>query len=66
LLYDYDALKEIRHYAMLLDEYFITKVAVALGKKDIDECTLDEVIEVFENVKDVRSFNSDIVGKLKR
>ena len=66
LLYDYDALKEIRHYAMLLDEYFITKVAVALGKKDIDECTLDEVIEVFENVKDVRSFNSDIAGKLKR
>lgn len=66
LLYDYDALKEIRHYAMLLDEYFITKVAVALGKKDIDECTLDEVIEVFENVKDVRNFNSDIVGKLKR
>lgn len=66
LLYDYDALKEIRHYATLLDEYFITKVAVALGKKDIDECTLDEVIEVFENVKDVRSFNSDIVGKLKR
>lgn len=66
LLYDYDALKEIRHYATLLDEYFITKVAVALGKKDIDECTLDEVIEVFENVKDVRSFNSDIAGKLKR
>lgn len=66
LLYDYDALKEIRHYAMLLDEYFITKVAVALGKKDIDECTLDEVIEVFENVKDVRSFNLDIAGKLKR
>lgn len=66
LLYDYDALKEIRHYATILDEYFITKVAVALGKKDIDECTLDEVIEVFENIKDVRSFNSDIAGKLKR
>lgn len=65
LLYDYDALKEIRHYAILLDEYFITKVAVALGKKDIDECTLDEVIEVFENIKDVRSFNLDIAGKLK-
>lgn len=66
LLYDYDALKEIRHYATLLNEYFDTKVAVALGKKDIDECTLEEVIEVFENMRGVRQFNFDIVGKIKR
>lgn len=66
LLYDFDALREIRHYATLLNDYFVTKVAVALDKKDIDECTISEVIEVFENIKDVRSFNSDIVGKMKR
>lgn len=66
LLYDYDALKDIRHYALILDEYFVTKVAVALGKKDIDECTQSEVFEVFNNIKSVRDFNSDIVGKLKR
>ena len=65
LLYDYDALKEIRHYATVLDDYFDTKVAVALGKKDIDECTIEEVIEVFENMRGVRQFNSDIVGKIK-
>ena len=66
LLYDYDALKEIRHYATVLDEYFVTKVAVALGKKDIDECTADEVLEVFNNLKSVQNFNRDILPKMKR
>ena len=65
LLYDYDALKEIRHYILMLEEYFVTKVAVALDKKDIDECSQDEVIEVFENMRDVRSFNTDVVRKMK-
>lgn len=66
LLYDYDALKEIKYYAALLNEYFETRVAVALDKKDIDECTLSEVIEVFENIKPVQQFNLDVARKLKR
>lgn len=66
LLYDYDALKEIKYYSSLLNEYFDTKVAVAFGKKDIDECTLDEVIEVFENIREVNQFNFDVIGKIKR
>ena len=66
LLYDYDALKEIKHYSAVLDEYFNTKVAVALNKKDIDECSSEEVIEVFNNIMDVRDFALDIVGKIKR
>ena len=66
LLYDYDALKEIKHYSAVLDEYFNTKVAVALSKKDIDECSSEEVIEVFNNIMDVRDFALDIVGKIKR
>ena len=65
LLYDYDALKETRHYASLLNEYFETRVAVALGKKDIDECTLSEVIDVFENIKPVQKFNLDVARKMK-
>ena len=63
---DYDALKEIKHYSAVLDEYFNTKVAVALNKKDIDECSSEEVIEVFNNIMDVRDFALDIVGKIKR
>ena len=66
LLYDYDALKEIKHYSAVLDEYFNTKVAVALNKKDIDECNSEEVVEVFNNIMDVRDFSLDIVGKIKR
>lgn len=66
LLYDYDALKEIKYYSSLLNEYFDTKVAVAFGKKDIDECTLNEVIEVFENIREVNQFNFDVIGKIKR
>lgn len=66
LLYDYDALKEIKHYSAVLDEYFNTKVAVALNKKDIDECSSEEVVEVFNNIMDVRDFSLDIVGKIKR
>ena len=65
LLYDYDALKEIKHYASLLNEYFETRVAVALDKKDIDECTLSEVIEVFENIRPVQKFNLDVARKMK-
>ena len=66
LLYDYDALKDIRHYASLLNEYFSVRVAIALGKKDIDECTLSEVVEVFSNLRSVNHFNLDIAGKMKR
>lgn len=66
LLYDYDALKDIRHYASLLNEYFSVRVAIALGKKDIDECTLSEVIDVFSNLRSVNHFNLDIAGKMKR
>lgn len=65
LLFDYDALKEIKYYASLLNEYFETRVAVALDKKDIDECTLSEVIEVFENMKPVQKFNLDVARKMK-
>ena len=65
LLYDYDALKEIKYYASLLNEYFETRVAVALDKKDIDECSLSEVIEVFENMKSVKDFNMAVARKMK-
>lgn len=66
LLYDYDALSEIKRYSFVLNEYFETQVAVALGKKDIDECTFEEVVEVFQNLRSVQDFNVDIAGKIKR
>ena len=66
LSWDFDALREIKNYGMELDRYFNVKVAVSTHKKDIDECTQDEVIEVFSNVQPIRDFSVNIIGKLKR
>lgn len=66
LSWDFDALKEIKSYGMELDRYFNVGVAVSTNKKDIDECTQDEVIEVFSNVQPISNFSVNIIGKLKR
>lgn len=65
LMYDYDALKEIKKYGLELNEYFNTLIGVCTIKKDIDECNREEALQVFENLKPVRQFNVDIIGKLK-
>lgn len=65
LLFDYDALSEIKKYGILLSEYFITGITFT-NKKDIDECTTEEALEVFSNIRKPYEFNTDIIGKLKR
>lgn len=64
--WDYDALKEIRQYGLELNRYFETFVAVCTFKKDIDECSDEEALRVFCDMKSVYEFNSGIIGKLKR
>lgn len=64
LLYDFDALKDIKKYGLELEEYFNTSITYTM-KKDIDECTTDEALEVFNNLKQPREFNLDVIGKLK-
>lgn len=67
LSYDYDALKEIKRYGIELTKFFYSvSVAVSTNKKDIDECTAEEVLEVFANVMDIRDFNLNVVGRIKR
>lgn len=67
LSYDYDALKEIKHYGIELTKFFNSvSVAVSTNKKDIDECTVEEVLEVFSNMTDISDFNLNIVGRIKR
>lgn len=67
LSYDYDALKEIKKYGIELTEFFNTvSVAVSTNKKDIDECTAEEVLEVFANIRDIEDFNLNVVGRMKR
>lgn len=64
LLYDFDALKDIKKYGLELEEYFNTSITYTM-KKDIDECTKEEALEVFNNLKQPREFNLDVIGKLK-
>lgn len=64
LLYDFDAIREIKKYGLELEEYFNTTITYTT-KKDIDECTQDEALEVFSCLKRPRDFNMDVIGKLK-
>lgn len=66
LSWDFDALKEIKSYGTELDKYFNVGVAVSVNKKDIDECTPEEVVEVFSNVQSINEFSMNRVGKIKR
>lgn len=64
LLYDFDAIKEIKKYGIELEEYFNTTITYTT-KKDIDECTHDEALEVFTRLMKPREFNIDVIGKIK-
>lgn len=66
LSWDFDALKEIKSYGIELEKYFNVSVAVSRNKKDIDECTQEEVIDVFNNIQPITNFYINVVGKLKR
>lgn len=65
LLYDFDAVKDIKKYGLELEKYFVTSITYTT-KKDIDECNPQEALEVFSELKKPREFNDDVIGKLKR
>lgn len=66
LLYDFDAIREIKKYGLELEKYFVTSITYTSKKKDIDECTHEEVLEVFTHLKKPQEFNVDVIGKLKK
>ena len=66
LLYDFDAIKDIKRYGLELKNNFITSITYTSSKKDIDECTKEEAMEVFQHLQSPESFNVDVIGKLKR
>ena len=65
LLYDYDAIREIKRYGLELEKFFITNITFTT-RKDIDECTRDEALEVFNHLQEPHAFAEDVIGKLKR
>ena len=64
LLYDFDALKDIKKYGLELENDFVTAITYTT-KKDIDECSEEEAMDVFTNLQKPRKFNVDVIGKLK-
>lgn len=65
LLYDFDAIKEIKKFGLELENHFVTNITFTT-KKDIDECTESEALAVFEHLYKPRNFNVDVIGRLKR
>jgi DNA primase len=65
LLYDFDAIKEIKKYGLELEKYFVTSITYT-NKKDIDECSEDEALEVFTHLMKPKDFNEGVIGKLKK
>lgn len=66
LLYDFDAVKDIKRYGLELEKFFITDITFTAKSKDIDECTPEEAVEVFSRFYKPKAFAEDVIGKLKR
>lgn len=66
LLYDFDAIKEIKKYGLELENNFVTSITYTSSKKDIDECSPEEALKVFEHLYKPRDFNESVIGKLRK
>ena len=64
LLYDFDALKEIKKYGVELEKFFFTNITYTT-KKDIDECSDAEALEVFTKLRRPKEFNDNVISKVK-
>jgi DNA primase len=64
LIYDYDAIKEMKKYSVILNEFFDVSVGFTF-KKDINDSSKKEVYEIFNNLKTPIEFNKKIVSILK-
>lgn len=65
LAYDFDAIKDVKRIGAELRQWFFVSV-VYTTKKDIDECTEGEALEVFSRIYDTFDFRDNVIGKIKR
>lgn len=63
LIFDYDAVSEMKKYGVILEEFFNVQIGFTF-KKDINDSTEQEIMEIFYNLKDVVSFNRKTVKTL--
>lgn len=63
LIYDEDAIREMKKYSVLLNDYFNVKVGFTYGE-DINDSTKKEVFEIFSRLKSPMEFNKKVVKLL--
>lgn len=63
LVFDYDAIKQMKKFSLELDKFFNVKVGYTFNK-DINESSNEEIVQIFENLKNTRDFNRKTVIKL--
>lgn len=64
MLYDFDAISEIKKISFKLEKHFFTNI-IFTEHKDIDECPMDEALEVFNRMYNPRDFYNNVIGKVK-
>lgn len=65
MLYDIDAIREIKKISFEVQRLFTTNI-IFTNKKDIDECSAQEAMEVFSNIYSPERFYSTVAAKLKK
>lgn len=63
LIFDYDAIKEMKKFSLELNNYFNVEVGFTFSK-DINDSNDFEIGQIFENLKNVRDFNKKTVKLL--
>lgn len=65
LIYDYDAIKEMKKYSLELEKYFNVKVGYTF-EKDINDSTEKEVLSIFDRLQNPNEFYRKNVTKIKK
>lgn len=63
LVFDYDAIKQMKKFSLELDKFFNVRVGYTFNK-DINDSSDKEIVQIFENLKSTRDFNRKTVTKL--
>lgn len=65
LMYDSDAINQIKKHALILSQFFYVEICELVSKKDPDEMTTEEMISAFENLKTISFFKNNRLPILK-
>jgi len=63
LIFDYDAIPEMKKYGVVLEEFFNVQIGFTF-QKDINDSSDEEIFGIFNNLKDVMSFKRKTVKTL--